>query len=1023
MAAIYVFDKNCDDFTSFGLVGALTPTSCVFEEEANGMSEITLEHPIDALGRYTALACNNIIMAEVPVRTTPEIDGTSFSTSVEQWIVRDKAVTTKGQRTLYSKKTNGRKIKVLPQGSEVTVVRKPDEGRVKVKTKYGSGWMNRNGLEYSTTVVIPDNSHAIESVQPAWAVKPQLFRIYNVEKGILDVTVNARHISYDLLFNLTTYKNTNSVACDTALAEIMGKCIAPHEFEAYTNLTTEHVGVDWTRTNPIDALLNPETGLTALYGASLIRDNWELYVLHDPGLNRGVTVEYGKNMTGIKYTESYEDVVTRIVPLGEKKDGDPLLLAGDSPWVDSPHINDYPVVYAQTLECKNCKVGTNNVTTTLARNRMKEQAEKVFENGGDLPSVEMTVDFVNLGDTAEYSQYKDLERLFLWDYVLVRHKLHNIDVTSRIVKITWDCMLDRMQGMEIGKVGKTLANSGITTWQIPTGFSGNKIAGGTIGNAALQPDIISARHMQADSVSANAIQAGSVNAEKIESHSITADQIKTGALDAISVNAVSAYIAKLVADKITTDSLYANIAKISDAEIDSADIDFGQIKDMVAGTAIITKGNAGQLYISRLSVTEANMVSLTVGELVVKGKDGSFYSVSVDEDGNIKTDLKQIANDDVKDLSLNAGEKIIEGTVTAACLNAQNIFGENAIIQQLIAANMDVATLFAQDAFIGALTTNTIIGDKSITIMAQDIAANEAAIAEQNKTLVKAVNDITGLQNQIDGSITTWYYEGVPTASNEPAVNWTTEALKEAHQGDLYYDKLSNQSYRWLKKDSTWAWELVVDSELNSVLDAAAKAQSTADAKKRIFATQPAPPYDVGDLWVQGSGGDIYVCKNTKLETSYFEQSDWKIASKYTDDTKANAAQQSANGAALAAAAAQTTANNASTAAANAQSAANAAQSSADNAQADADTAAEVAKNAVEAIGDIPQKVEVTLEGLFLKDQDNTSVLRVNSGSVTIGTLTGDGAGYSQFAANYVQFGQYQMRRTTDGGLAFKLGG
>ena len=256
MAEIYVFDKNCDDFTSFGLVGALTPTSCIFEEEANGLSEITLEHPIDSLGRYTALACNNIIMAEVPVRTTPEIDGVYFATTVEQWIVRDKAVTTKGQRTLYSKKSGGRKIKVLPQGSEVTVVKKPDEGRVKVKTKYGSGWMNRNGLEYSTTVVIPDNSHAIESVQPAWSVKPQLFRIYNVEKGILDVTVNARHISYDLLFNLTTFKNTSGISCLSALEGIMENCIAPHEFEAYTNLTTEHTGVDWTRTNPIDAILN-----------------------------------------------------------------------------------------------------------------------------------------------------------------------------------------------------------------------------------------------------------------------------------------------------------------------------------------------------------------------------------------------------------------------------------------------------------------------------------------------------------------------------------------------------------------------------------------------------------------------------------------------------------------------------------------------------------------------------------------------------------------------------------------------
>ena len=715
MAAIYVFDKNCDDFTSFGLVGALTPTSCVFEEEANGMSEITLEHPIDALGRYTALACNNIIMAEVPVRTTPEIDGASFSTTVEQWIVRDKAVTTKGQRTLYSKKTNGRKIKVLPQGSEVTVVRKPDEGRVKVKTKYGSGWMNRNGLEYSTTVVIPDNSHAIESVQPAWAVKPQLFRIYNVEKGILDVTVNARHISYDLLFNLTTYKNTNSVPCDTALAEIMEKCIAPHEFEAYTNLTTEHVGVDWTRTNPIDALLNPETGLTALYGASLIRDNWELYVLHDPGLNRGVTVEYGKNMTGIKYTESYEDVVTRIVPLGEKKDGDPLLLAGDSPWVDSPHINDYPVVYAQTLECKNCKVGTNNVTTTLARNRMKEQAEKVFENGGDLPSVEMTVDFVNLGDTAEYSQYKDLERLFLWDYVLVRHKLHGIDVTSRIVKITWDCMLDRMQGMEIGKVGKTLANSGITTWQIPTGFSGNKIAGGTIGSGQMGDDIISVRHMQAESVNTRALQAESVTAEKM----------KSGLVETISLEAFTAKIEKLTASDISTDRLAAAMAAFTVITAGTENFDQATIQHLVAEALNLEFGTANEVFIRNLRVIYGQMVEATIGNLCIKAEDGNYYNIGVDPNGNVTATKTTVSDGEISAGQTGGGRVILETHITAESLNTGNLLATYALINKIDAARIDVAELFASEAFIGKLITTDISSNSYIQQSIIDEATGE----------------------------------------------------------------------------------------------------------------------------------------------------------------------------------------------------------------------------------------------------------------------------------------------------------
>ena len=104
---IYVYASDCEDFTNFGLVGALTPASCVFEEEANGLSEITMEHPIDALGKYTQLACNNILMVEVPVRTTPEIYNNQIVTSVEQWIVRPANTITKAQRTLYKKDRRG----------------------------------------------------------------------------------------------------------------------------------------------------------------------------------------------------------------------------------------------------------------------------------------------------------------------------------------------------------------------------------------------------------------------------------------------------------------------------------------------------------------------------------------------------------------------------------------------------------------------------------------------------------------------------------------------------------------------------------------------------------------------------------------------------------------------------------------------------------------------------------------------------------------------------------------------------
>lgn len=709
MADIYVFDSRCEDFTTFGLVGALTPESCVFEEAANGMSEITLVHPADDLGKFSALVNHNQILVEVPVRTTPEISGNAIVTSVEQWNVRSKSTTTRAQRTLYKKHGGSAKIKVVPGGTTVTVVKKGEE-RYKVKCRYGTGWMDPAGIEYVIEQTIPDNSQSIESVQPAWTVKPQVFRIYDVQRGMDSVTVCARHISYDLLHNITNVKKTGSVTCGDALNAIMYGCVSAHDFEAYTNIEDKRTGIIWNYENPISALLDPETGLTSLYSAALVRDNWEMYVLHDPGMNRGVTVEYGKNMLGVKYTETYDNVTTRVVPIGETKDGEPLLLSGDTPWKDSPLINDYPVVYTRTLQCTDCKVGTDGVTTAIARARMEEQALQVFERGGDLPDVELTVDFISLGDTAEYPQYKDLERCFLWDYILVRNRRTGIDVTSRIVSIRWDCMLDRMISMEVGAVGKTLANTGISTWQIPNGFSGSKIAGGTIGNAALQSDIISTRHLQAESVNADAVQAEVFTGEKAVIGAITAI---TGAFNKITVSdelyAAFANVVKLAAGSIesgniSTDQLAAVMADIVTLTAKTGEFDLATIKNLLTEVFNLEQGYAGTISITNLIVTSANLLNATVGKLVLKGPDGTYYRVFVGTDGKIQTEQVQPTDEEIEAGQTGGGQNIVETTVNAELIHGQTITGQQGNFNSILTQALNAGSITAQDAFIASAT-------------------------------------------------------------------------------------------------------------------------------------------------------------------------------------------------------------------------------------------------------------------------------------------------------------------------------
>lgn len=184
------------------------------------------------------------------------------------------------------------------------------------------------------------------------------------------------------------------------------------------------------------------------------------------------------------------------------------------------------------------------------------------------------------------------------------------------------------------------------------------------------------------------------------------------------------------------------------------------------------------------------------------------------------------------------------------------------------------------------------------------------------ETIIKKSETITDLQNQIDGAIETWFYDGVPTLKNAPAISWKTDNDKKTHLGDLYYDNKTGKAYRFAKDGSTYEWIIITDTELTKALkdssqalkDAAAAdkkangAQATANTKRRIFGSQPVPPYDVNDMWVNATypndgstyKNEILKCSTAKAEGEKFDIADWKLASKYTDDTKAEEAKKAA---------------------------------------------------------------------------------------------------------------------------------
>ena len=101
----------------------------------------------------------------------------------------------------------------------------------------------------------------------------------------------------------------------------------------------------------------------------------------------------------------------------------------------------------------------------------------------------------------------------------------------------------------------------------------------------------------------------------------------------------------------------------------------------------------------------------------------------------------------------------------------------------------------------------------------------------------------------------------------------------------MYYDNDSGIGYRFSKDNGNYMWVEIRDTGVAEALAAAAKAQDTADGKRRVFVSTPRAPYDIGDLWA--SGTFLKRSMKTRL-TGQMVESDWENATNYTGDESLN---------------------------------------------------------------------------------------------------------------------------------------
>lgn len=278
----------------------------------------------------------------------------------------------------------------------------------------------------------------------------QLYRIITADRTDSGVTATAEPIFMDALHDvfLMDSRPTN-LSGQAALDHIMQGTKFSGKSDIL-NLNTAY----YVRKNLIEALNgDDENAFTSRWGGEILFNNYQIVINRSAGRDKGVVVKYGRNLTGISETVDRSGLITRIVPVGY----DGIMLSGNTPWVDSPIIDAYPIVYNSVIEYSDVKVKEDpedeNGFATLAeaQTELTRLANLEYsQNNVDKELVSMDVDLILLQNTVEYAEFKNLEDVSLGDTVTCRHAKLGIDVSAKVVSLTWDCIAGRVTAVTLG---------------------------------------------------------------------------------------------------------------------------------------------------------------------------------------------------------------------------------------------------------------------------------------------------------------------------------------------------------------------------------------------------------------------------------------------------------------------------------------------------------------------------------------------------------------------------------------------
>lgn len=480
---------------------------------------------------------------------------------------------------------------------------------------------------------------------PQRNITAQLFRIDQVTMSLANRTVqlHAMHISYDMerkpLSSCVLYDATPQ----TALAFLQGAMLADDDRLLATDIDDTTITVDWSWLNSLNAIMAPNDGLVALTHGALIRDNADIFVLSNGEADPVYEIRYGANMQGVNWKRDTGKIYTRVYPKGKDAKGNDIFLPEGYIATSGPE----PVIRTQILQV-DAQVGQQiekpdgsvvKLSEADVITLMREAAtERFTKDLCDQPVVTLEVEFLFLGDTEEYKQFKGLEHLHLYDYVRVTDTPDGLDQVAQVTGYRWDALRLRYERITVGNP-HDYGSASVSGYQIGTG---------SVSLRSLSADVISKLEGQAPTSGGSSLDElmnQVIQVATDTNNNATAITLKVSKGDvstelAVECGNVSITGGNLVVSGyVKASELAADIANISQVSMKSFDAPTGRVNTLdialITGTEVsvqevhFNEGSAGDLTVTSSLTLNGADVSEAINSIGPATTDSQTGNVSI----------------------------------------------------------------------------------------------------------------------------------------------------------------------------------------------------------------------------------------------------------------------------------------------------------------------------------------------------------------------------------------------------------